>query len=604
MIFPDERDWEEWGVTSEIHKFFILRWQEIFDEETLDTWQVRFSNIRSILDEILNCLEVVSTVHKYHHNILCLLLEAKTIIANDEVVKKHYPFVGEYLSRLESEYNAKIKNENAVDVKSFKKVVMVLIGNISGYQNYLFIMLRKIISSTEPHYKDQLNSLTTLLGTELTNLGYSIHSLRDSFKILTDSGAGNFENRFDKLRDTFSGADRKYICYFHTSWPQDLLDLPDSGMKLISDRSLASSAEESRFYSYDPQSVIASIEVTALDCYSARYLAETKLDELFSVSKLYIISKKIIIRSEIALVVDDRGIGICISQDNSRLGYIKDSRQALESVASYYKLSNRLIESDRRRLLAALQYHKLALMAQTDEIRLINMWIALESLVRDDGKPIIENMCACVPVSITTNYIYRIMKSLPIDVRSVLRGGDSQELLALLPGASRYLLKPKDMLLILLDEEEGATINAFYKMITGNVLMCYRTYCLRKWLSSGPKSVYHKLECHKQNIEWQLKRIYRARNRIMHQGICPRGSRQLIQNLHSYFIITFHNLIHDLLKKDIFGVSDAFEHRKLAYSYYVNRLRSDRTDQLSVKQILSVDLALCNFFDTPAWGRH
>jgi len=41
------------GITDPAHQFFVLRWYEIFDEFTFDSWQVRSSNIKTILGEIL-----------------------------------------------------------------------------------------------------------------------------------------------------------------------------------------------------------------------------------------------------------------------------------------------------------------------------------------------------------------------------------------------------------------------------------------------------------------------------------------------------------------------------------------------------------------------
>ncbi len=40
MIFPTNEEWTLWEINEEHHKFFLLRWQEIFDENTFDSWQV------------------------------------------------------------------------------------------------------------------------------------------------------------------------------------------------------------------------------------------------------------------------------------------------------------------------------------------------------------------------------------------------------------------------------------------------------------------------------------------------------------------------------------------------------------------------------------
>jgi hypothetical protein len=52
MKHPTNENWEEWNITEEAHQFFSLRWMEIFDLNTFNTWQVRSSNITSILKEL------------------------------------------------------------------------------------------------------------------------------------------------------------------------------------------------------------------------------------------------------------------------------------------------------------------------------------------------------------------------------------------------------------------------------------------------------------------------------------------------------------------------------------------------------------------------
>jgi len=67
----------------------------------------------------------------------------------------------------------------------------------------------------------------------------------------------------------------------------------------------------------------------------------------------------------------------------------------------------------------------------------------------------------------------------------------------------------------------------------------------------SPQDLAGSIKLHNKNIEWQLCRIYRARNHIMHQGSHLFGLRQLIQHLHTYYATTIHVLIHDLKIKTL-----------------------------------------------------
>lgn len=599
MIFPEAKDWEDWAITSENHKFFTLRWHEVFDENTLDTWQVRFSNIKSILVELKDSIDIVRVEHRYHHNIECLLIEAREISKNDILVEEHYKFISEHLAVLENIYNEKLKKESGKGVDEFERALKFIISNLSGYHTRLFESLKKLLSQVSEDYKKNMYSLINSLATELIDLGYSIHSLRDSFDILTDSSIGGFVDRFARIEKNFSGVSKKYTSLFRINWPRETLELPSSDVKLSIGPLQYQSPEIVNFVQKDPQAVIASVEVIAHDYYSARYYAETKLDKLFSVGKIFCISKNISLRNEASLVIDENEKSKLTEKDISRLGYIKDSKKPIVGIEAYYKLIKNIDHHSKGQIGSALQYHKQALHASTDEIRLINMWIALESLARDKNKPIIESICSTIPCNIASNYLYRIIKSLPIDMKDVLKTEKGKELISLLSLNPTQHLMPKQMLKILLDIKDGDLINKLYEVVAGNTLMCFRISSLRHWISSGPKSVVKRIELHRQHVEWQLKRIYRARNRIIHQGAYYRGLRQLVQHLHSYLVITIHNLVHDLLKNNTFSISDALVSRKLAFEYFVKKLQNKKI--FSVKQLLQIDSALYESTEDLAW---
>ena len=104
MIFPDEATWRRWGIAEESHRFFVLRWDELFGENTFDAWQVRTCNVPSILNEILETVRVGQTHAPYLVNLEYLLDEATVLASRDFVVSKDFPFVRQSLSSLASQY--------------------------------------------------------------------------------------------------------------------------------------------------------------------------------------------------------------------------------------------------------------------------------------------------------------------------------------------------------------------------------------------------------------------------------------------------------------------------------------------------------------------
>ena len=155
-----------------------------------------------------------------------------------------------------------------------------------------------------------------------------------------------------------------------------------------------------------------------------------------------------------------------------------------------------------------------------------------------------------------------------------------------LSNSDEYILHPFDLLSILLDEDSGPNINQFTQIVADDPLIKFRVSRLRSVYFKNPTNLSTGLERHRQNIEWQLRRIYRARNQILHQGICPSGTRQLIQHLHSYYSLALRNILHDLNKHDSWNISDALEHRHYAYVQLQEVLQGEVAADVTVQYLL------------------
>ena len=164
------------------------------------------------------------------------------------------------------------------------------------------------------------------------------------------------------------------------------------------------------------------------------------------------------------------------------------------------------------------------------------------------------------------------------------------------------ILHPFDLLKILLDKEDGPLISEFSKLIGDHPLLHFRIYELKKILFKDANMLSKRIESHKQNIDWQIRRIYRARNHVMHSGECWPGTRQLVQHLHSYLIICIHNLLHDLSSNPEWRIPDAFEHRLALYDYFQQRLKDDPRKKVTIAEIYNpIEIMHGSNNSPPAW---
>jgi len=606
MKRPSENVFDNSHITKDAHKFFILRWYEIFDEYTFDSWQVRSSNLITILDEILVSCEIVEKIHAHHPNIKSLIDEAKRAVRNDLIIKAHFPFVRHYIDDLETIYTKNTKNKEDLDAKALTRSVRVIQGNLQDYRKYLFEDILSVIKNPPSKYKKELYSLTLSLGIELLAVGYSLGELRNSLNYLLSDENVDFADKFEGFLDQYSGKHIECTLLFHLSLPKpmDTVDqLHGHDISFSKERPPEEgwTDEERIFYTKDKQTVIATLKVKAVDMYSAKTECEQRIEALFTALKLYQATKIPAIKHKGTLVKREGKQAKYLETDNSRTRYIRDSKSPISNTNSFSKVLRGLNSDGSAQLLSSLQYHKLALSATTDEAKLVNLWIGLEALLQSGEGSNIKKVISYIPQTNSLDYISQLTKFLPISMKDIWRSKDTSCLRGYLSYSNQYMLHQKDILLIFLSDPDGEIVKEFCKLLSEDPLHLFRVERIYSEYFVKPKKLYDVIKKHNQNIEWQLTRIYRVRNRIMHQAGQALQLRQLIQHLHSYYITTVHALIRDIKQNPMWSIADALEHRKKLYEHYLSQLENYGKTPFCSDALLKPSHILNNCSDEPAW---
>lgn len=597
MFFSKIENWADFNITEEAHKFFFLRWKELFDESTSDTWQVRSCNFRTIIEELIDSLEVCKVFPQHLGNIEPLIYEAKQITQRDPIVKKYFPGVPSYLEKIQNSFKSEKKQEgdenrtsSGEKLNTLIRSTKVLLGRTTNYTKFLVEDIVALINRSPEDYKKELYDLSMALAIEFTSRGYSTPFLRDSFQLFLQDKTKRFPNRVKLLTKKLLSEKETYFCSFIIAIPSELKELPDlsnTGIEFSSDLPTYDISNEQlhNFYKQHQveKTVIATIKIDALDPYAAERKAYEKLENIFSIIKLYVFDRNATLRGSLRLV-KSKDSHFCFGPDTSRQSYLRPSRTPELKTKDLLKLVDLLKEYDRDRLLSALQYHKLALSASTDEGQLVNLWIALESLIRSDGGSIISAICKYIPCNLTIGYSYKIIKALSMDINLYWKKRDITKHGIL---STKSYITPSDLLRTLLEKDGSPKTKALYDLVSNSPLLIYRVYLFKDNYFKDKKSLYTLLEKHKENVEWQLRRIYRARNYVIHRGVCKPGTSQLIQHLHTYLVATIHNIIYEIQNNTGWTVADALEHRLMLYEYFVRQLREDKP--ISIHSLVKTD---------------
>jgi hypothetical protein len=590
MLYPSPAEWAEWGIADECHQFFCLHWTELFDLETPDTWQVRACNIKTILRELIEASRIADYgFDAYRGVIRSILDEAFSILKRDVILESCYPFVSAYLAPW-------AKGEIARDaVPEIERLAIVLLGNLDNYWPDGVRLLKEMLQKADKGKKKDLYDLTMNVAVETVSRGRSPNRIRTTFldTVLTKS-AVPFLDRVTTVFGQYGTQGTKYTCYFLTLGvkKKDEEALPsDINLGFGKPAGPADSTDPFFGAGYNPW---LSVNVDAADSEEARSRAEKRLGEVYAGLNLFSIDDRYGIKVSNALVRDGTGAKRIIGHRRLGSHYLGSYDSKLLKVDMLFRVQQRLQGtslSDAAQLAAAVEYHRLALLATSDEARLVNLWIALEALCQGGDGSIIERVWSRISPCVSVENVRKSLISLSIYVKELWDHEDPAPFLALFPNSTENRLEPSDLAAVLLLPLGHADLKKLCDLCAKHPLILHRLFRAKTMMLSEAKAIASNLELTCRNVEWQIKRIYRVRNAIVHTGSATVPLPQLTQHLHCYLIKAIHTVLIDLDRQPRWTIRDSLEHRLKLFKYVVDFFRE--TPDHEIGTVTITDPAAC-----------
>jgi hypothetical protein len=249
-----------------------------------------------------------------------------------------------------------------------------------------------------------------------------------------------------------------------------------------------------------------------------------------------------------------------------------DSKQESASKKLSMFMSNFSLErSSFSKFIRSAQLHSMALESDAEENQLLNLWISLESLIptetKDSDTANIEHISKSVIPFLNIGYIESLINNL---VRDILNWN---------PKAAKVSFKnvpgkkfTERLIKILSQPEYAENLKNIEDNLRDFHLLKDRVDYFKDLLSS-PKKILTALENHEERLTWQIRRIYRARNIIVHSGLTPPYTKQLIEHTHDYLDIILDNLV--ALGSDpkiAKSTTQGFKYMELQYQSYIEKL--------------------------------
>ena len=537
---------------------FYQRASELLFDYSPDSYKVSSHNAHSLILEAYNIflyLKKDGCLQRFYVQYIPDILEELIFVLNKDNVSKS--FLGlrfpKYIQLLEQCKNA---HGTDAELKEFETVIVNLKNYYSNKKFYNSVKERLTALICGEKNEQELIAVTDVFLCELIVLGYSKQHIYNAiihfFSLKIDDAEQAVEKLFSLFTfqeaewDIITFANKKLSKYYqeklHEVIQSEDIELGDVSeekldeiIKTIPSTAWLKDTLASLNSAKYPVSLI-SAKVKELDPYSAYEHLESFLSAINELVTLFDNEIKLGYSSIACLNYPyKKTITIKRAMEmRPKTSVDKDYAAKTAAVLKKMRMSRTMFHT----FLKAAEFHSDALNKTTnDNYTLVILWTALEALFVDNStntqksKLVIDGLIAIIQ----RTYIVKTIKWFQYDLIRHLREFSPQII-------SKYHLDDLRMFIdVLFDPKQQQAVNDICKAIENNLLLRSRVYYIVDVCCKDSKSIIEWLDKNQKKVEWQIKRIYRTRNIIVHTGNSVPYVSYLVDNLHNYidFILNF-----------------------------------------------------------------
>ena len=569
------RSLEKWDNKEKLNSliFYAQRAEELLFDFTIDSYKPMSLNAPFLCSEAINVIADIQKELIDKSNLKPILEELTWSIKNDPV-SKHL---------IDLPYETYILNPEHDQLENIELKLSVLKRTLSPYR-YLDCCIDFLYQSITNNKKKDIDTFARLMFTCMINMGvnksYLYRQVIDFFytgetpkKIEKTSDFENFvkviyptSHKFEMffwvsgLIDTVAESTKPFGVEIIDALPTEVSDSLKEQKSTLPDLTYGKLAKVSNF--------------RALDWFSAKEIAEAKLSRLRDLYNLYHHKSKI--KWDDNVVVTQ-----CCENKPRILGLLKspiektaDERpeqasRKLNKLLKRLRLSKESFEKFNR----AVDFHSLSANSKDVENQLLNLWIGLETITPTHSNSAkISQICEGLKPFLTIGYTRKLLHNTAIDlirwdrrtVQTLLKKIDFPKNIKLIEKLAILIISPT-----LEDYRQE-----LYKALKDFHLLRYRVFNLNQRLST-PKKVLDLIKEHEKKVLWQVRRIYRSRNLLVHTGRSLQYLPSLVENAHDYFDQTLFIFIRMCVGDyRINSISESFELAKITRTMLDKKLEN------------------------------
>ncbi len=535
-----DSDLAEKGFNSE-YFFFYQVWRELTCSKTLDSYQHKSLNVINGLEELIHNLEsYIDSVTSTTHSIISLNAELFKLLSRDYVLRTIFPSV---LNRLRAYLGQSIKT--IPKCRALKYHVSLLLHEIQN--TYDAALVECLVERIHANDMKNTYQLTSFFISRCIDKGWSIKAL--SRKMNLSDG----KDVKDLLQKIICSHSQKYIVVF----PYRLTVLPPSGktkeestlyvdqqlnrfgIRVENKKELTAEYQELNLSKYSCEKFII-VSCNAKDIYGASNEAIKNLSSVLNAISFFSAIEPWSINNISWTVFNTEAP----YQDRLSPKDIYGVYEYLDSSTMVYNrvreiLTQSTLTELKQRIASAISYTNLSHISLSEEEKYINMWIALESLIRINSfESIIENIKYCIPKACTIRYIYKLIRNFSEDcARCGVSLSFDSIIIDLDSGDKEKIVK--NMLTVLRTPEMAEVLK---QRCTTSQILSYRFKEIRQ-LATDFNELQSQTKSYHATVEWHLDRLYRIRNEIAHTAFTNNPSLlRYSEHLYDYLASTISEI--------------------------------------------------------------
>ncbi|RON99405.1 hypothetical protein BK674_18365 [Pseudomonas moraviensis] len=562
---------KKWHLQEDLANLFFMaqRLDELFFDYTLDTYKP------PALNSIYLCREAISLIQDVENelidsaNLHHVLEELEWSLTSDTVAKrllnapvKKFIIQDESIKLAETKVRLEVLERTLNPLRYIEQCQIVLLGEMeNGSKKVINEVVRSYASTlincgvSKQHLQDKVNSFF-FYGHELKNIDEAVDFFELVFPVSHD-----FEIYFivsDLIKNV-----KDSIKAFHLSIVDEL---PDTIKRI---------ADQASFIPLENEVWVSIEDIETFDRHNARQEAESTLNIVRDLFLLYSHKNRISWREQAIIVQCCDEQPVLTRKPKSTMEKCFDLRPGEAATRLNYLIKNISLSGNSfRKFNRAVDLHGISSTNDLPENQLLNIWIALETLVpshTNGGGKIVKVCNAIIPVMMK-NYLRRLVEDLAADL-ILWNRSKIGKLVKTIDNAKHKNLYQK--ILELISIQENAELRSKLYVELGNFhLLRFRVFELSE-LFRKPDLLLKKIATHEKKVAWQLRRIYRTRNLIVHTGRSIPYINSLIENAHDYLDQTMNMIVQyscgELSAKSL---EQAFDMAKLDWEVYFERLKT------------------------------